>query len=714
MDDTPSKNGASQLSQLWEANATVRRRAATYVMVKLPPSGRIDRACVELNEEVLTPIVQELGARVGVDVLEEHVYSLYKLMKMALSSAQASALAWSLKRLVSVFKRSISRPHRPRSPVIRNIMQAAGIPVPAPTADDDESTDYHEDGDEGEEEEELEVDPPMDIELKPEDAIEDAAKADAPLLTLAPPLKKARTKSLEEGSAEAGAGPLKPVPTEPEQAVCSEHASPTSTTAPVPEHRPPTDPSTAPAAMTTAVVPAGTITDATPPEPNDGGRGAHKARMKKLRAILESGKKAKQDVEAGRSSGVHVVVLISEDVAECQACGLTGSIDMFNTMECSGARLAKIRELERLREFKEQLIAQKRQRLYELEKIGKKASDALPDIPSNRTDNLETQAWMEDAQPPYDPLCKSLSFEEAMDECEPLSDPDPLLSVGGPTRETLPSRKEKTEACDKGQEKPEASNKGHTKPEAGDKDQENPKACDKGLDKVPAHSPKKALKPEASLPAKPACMHKIPASMSPDEQMGRKAKCEKETAEADEEEEEQEEGEEDVEMGEGSQDDEDECEEDLDGEEMEEEEQDGASDEEKPAKRPAAKIAMKKAPKAKAKASSKGRGKGGAKGKPKAKGKAKGKAKAKSSPKAPKKKTDDEMKKVKSRKSVAYHKARAEALSAGMSVEEASEIGKEATCLNRLHPSLQRCKSQSNPLTKHDRSLSKAPKPLNP
>ena len=34
---------------------------------------------------------------------------------------------------------------------------------------------------------------------------------------------------------------------------------------------------------------------------------------------------------------------------------------------------------------------------------------------------------------------------------------------------------------------------------------------------------------------------------------------------------------------------------------------------------------------------------------------------------------------LKSRKSVAYHKARTEALAAGMTVEEASEIAKEAT-----------------------------------
>eukprot|EP00439_Symbiodinium_sp_Y106_P065178 s1281_g10.t1 len=554
MDDTPVKDGASQLSLLWEANATVRRRAATYIMVKLPPSGRInDRACIELNEEVLTPIVLELGARVAVDVLEEHVYSLYKLMKMPLSGAQASALAWSLKRLVSVFKRSISRPHRPRSPVIKNVMQAAGIPIPAPaTEDDDESTDYHEGGDEGEEEEELEDDPPMDVDLRPENAIECAAKADAPLLSLDPPLKKAKTKSLEEGSAEAGAGPLKPVPTEPEQAAPSEHA------APVP--RPPTDPAVT---TDTTVVPAGTSTHAPTPEPNDGGRAAHKSRMKKLKAILESGKKSKQDAEAGPLSAFHVVIKISEDVVECQACGLTGSIDMFNTMEC--------------------------------------------------TDNLDTQVWMEDAQPPYDPLCKSLSFEEAMSEPEPLSDtmPNPIVSVGGLTPKTLASRKEKTEACDKGQE--EVCNKGHAKPEAGDKDQENPKACDKALDKAPADAPKKALKPEASLPAKPACMGKIPASMSPDEQMGRKAKREKETAEANEEEE-QEECEEDAEMAEedddeGGDDDCEEDQEDLDGEEMEEEE-DNASDEEKPAKRPAGRIAMKKAPKAKAKANSKGEGEG--------------------------------------------------------------------------------------------------------
>ena len=40
-------------------------------------------------------------------------------------------LAWSVKRLVSVFKRVVSRPHRPRSETIRSLMEAAGIPVPA-------------------------------------------------------------------------------------------------------------------------------------------------------------------------------------------------------------------------------------------------------------------------------------------------------------------------------------------------------------------------------------------------------------------------------------------------------------------------------------------------------------------------------------------------------------------------------------------------------
>ena len=193
-------------------------------------------------------------------------------------------------------------------------MQAAGIPIPAPaTEDDDESTDYHEGGDEGEEEEELEDDPPMDVDLRPENAIECAAKADAPLLSLDPPLKKAKTKSLEEGSAEAGAGPLKPVPTEPEQAAPSEHA------APVP--RPPTDPAVT---TDTTVVPAGTSTHAPTPEPNDGGRAAHKSRMKKLKAILESGKKSKQDAEAGAMLYGHDYKLLTFNLHGSCICGSPG------------------------------------------------------------------------------------------------------------------------------------------------------------------------------------------------------------------------------------------------------------------------------------------------------------------------------------------------------------------------------------------------------
>ncbi|CAE7344072.1 unnamed protein product [Symbiodinium necroappetens] len=628
MEETPVKDGASQLSQLWEANSTVRRRAATYVMVKLPPSGRIDRACIDLNEEVLEPIIQELGTRVGVDALEEHVFCLYKLMKLALSGPQASALAWSLKRLVSVFKRSIARPHRPRSAVIRKIMTSAGIPVPARAAgdDDDESTDYHEDGDEGEEEEEMEEDPPMDIDLRPEDVVAEKAP-DAPLLSLAPPLKKAKTECFEEGSAKAGAGVLVP-------ATPSDSARGARKTAPVPEHRPPTEPIVAPTAVTT-VVETATKTHGTPTPPHDGGRAAHKDRMKRLKAIFESGKKAK-DEEAGLARSFHVILKLSGDVAECQACGLTGSIDMFNTMEC--------------------------------------------------TDNLETQVWDQDSQPPYDPLCKALSFEGAEEGTETSNPapkdtiPDALISVGSPTRKTAASKKGL-----KDQEKHEAD-KGQEKPEACDKGQEKAKVCDKGH-KEKAHPPKESLKPEAaegSLPAKPACMDKIPASMSPDEQVGRPVK---ETAETDEEE--QQEGFEDVEMAEGSEGegDDDDGEQDLDGEEMEDEEGEESDEDhemhEMPAKRPAGKIAT-KAPKAKAKAKGRGKGRGGAKGTPKAKAKAKGKAKAKakaksSSKKAPKGTTEDEMKKLKSRKSVAYHKARAEALAAGMSAEEASEIAKEAT-----------------------------------
>ena len=39
-------------------------------------------------------------------------------------------MAWQLKRCLSCFNRVAARPHRPRSRVIRALMEAAGIPVP--------------------------------------------------------------------------------------------------------------------------------------------------------------------------------------------------------------------------------------------------------------------------------------------------------------------------------------------------------------------------------------------------------------------------------------------------------------------------------------------------------------------------------------------------------------------------------------------------------
>ena len=55
--------------------------------VKVPPSGRIDRDAIDLNEDVLAPVVTHLGMRVGVDVLETHLQALYQMMGQPLSGA---------------------------------------------------------------------------------------------------------------------------------------------------------------------------------------------------------------------------------------------------------------------------------------------------------------------------------------------------------------------------------------------------------------------------------------------------------------------------------------------------------------------------------------------------------------------------------------------------------------------------------------------------
>ena len=45
----------------------------------------LDRTAVELNEDLLTEQIRNLGTRVSVDTLEVHVKSLYDLMRIPIS-----------------------------------------------------------------------------------------------------------------------------------------------------------------------------------------------------------------------------------------------------------------------------------------------------------------------------------------------------------------------------------------------------------------------------------------------------------------------------------------------------------------------------------------------------------------------------------------------------------------------------------------------------
>ena len=54
--------------------------------VKTTPNGTVDRTALELNERLIVPAYLHLGARVGVDILELHVASLYKdVVQIAIS-----------------------------------------------------------------------------------------------------------------------------------------------------------------------------------------------------------------------------------------------------------------------------------------------------------------------------------------------------------------------------------------------------------------------------------------------------------------------------------------------------------------------------------------------------------------------------------------------------------------------------------------------------
>ena len=109
---------STSLAELWENQADVRRRAMNYmidfwnakqlslifwglfclvafkVWIMLLPSEtfnhevdtgaskRISRGTIDLNESLMLPIFQQLGTRVGVDLLYFHLEALYKLMKI--------------------------------------------------------------------------------------------------------------------------------------------------------------------------------------------------------------------------------------------------------------------------------------------------------------------------------------------------------------------------------------------------------------------------------------------------------------------------------------------------------------------------------------------------------------------------------------------------------------------------------------------------------
>ena len=56
--------------------------------VELGPKKSINRDTVDLNEVVLAPVVEQLGLRVGIELLSFHIEAFFQMLELPLSSFQ--------------------------------------------------------------------------------------------------------------------------------------------------------------------------------------------------------------------------------------------------------------------------------------------------------------------------------------------------------------------------------------------------------------------------------------------------------------------------------------------------------------------------------------------------------------------------------------------------------------------------------------------------
>lgn len=56
---------------------------------------RISRGTIDFNEALLKPVIQHIGSRVGVDVLQIHIEALYAIMQIPVDRFCPKHLAFS-------------------------------------------------------------------------------------------------------------------------------------------------------------------------------------------------------------------------------------------------------------------------------------------------------------------------------------------------------------------------------------------------------------------------------------------------------------------------------------------------------------------------------------------------------------------------------------------------------------------------------------------
>eukprot|EP00435_Cladocopium_sp_Y103_P007074 s3978_g2.t1 len=115
----------SPVVSAWERHEYLQIAGVRGELVQCPKPDKICRRDVLNNTDVLGPLIECVGVRPSINEIEPHVEEFFFRNR-----TQTKAQSWALRRLISVFSRTVKRPHVPREPAMRALYLVAGVPLP--------------------------------------------------------------------------------------------------------------------------------------------------------------------------------------------------------------------------------------------------------------------------------------------------------------------------------------------------------------------------------------------------------------------------------------------------------------------------------------------------------------------------------------------------------------------------------------------------------